>query len=235
MDSDIEAHDNGCLSCQSCKGAPPVAPLHPWIWPSKLWQCIHVDYAGPFKGCMFLVVVDAHSKWPEVQEVSSATTEKSMVGLQECFARYGLPQLVSDNEPQFISGEVEEFLKHNGICHVRTAPYHVSPFTLHVSYRAVTVSLPCPERRRDNGCHGDVTAVEGDISVVCKRRSEQWHLKARNQEQSGILSSRRSSSTPGLTLSRSSTASSIKHCIGVSDGKFFDCEKRHKTASARKG
>ena len=86
----------GCLSCQSCKGAPPVAPLLPWIWPSKPWQRIYVDYAGPFKGRMFLVVVNAHSKWPEVQEVSSATTEKTMVVLWECSARYGLPeQLVS--------------------------------------------------------------------------------------------------------------------------------------------
>ena len=25
-----------------------------------------LDFAGPFQGSMFLVAVDAHSKWPEV-------------------------------------------------------------------------------------------------------------------------------------------------------------------------
>ena len=40
--------------------------LHPWLWPAKPWQSIHVDFAGPFMGKMFLIVVDAHSKWPEV-------------------------------------------------------------------------------------------------------------------------------------------------------------------------
>ena len=28
---------------------------HPWIWPGKQWQHMYVDYAGPFKGRMFLI------------------------------------------------------------------------------------------------------------------------------------------------------------------------------------
>ena len=64
---------------------------------------------------MFLVVIDAHSKWPEVREVSAATTEKTVTVLQEQFARFGLPeQLVSDNGSQFVSAEFEEFLKQKG-------------------------------------------------------------------------------------------------------------------------
>ena len=50
-----------------------------------------MDFAGPSKGKMFLILVDGHSKWPEVIEMSTTTSE--------LFARYGLPeQLVSDNE-----------------------------------------------------------------------------------------------------------------------------------------
>ncbi len=38
---------------------------HPWAWPVKTWQRLHIDFAGPFMGTLFLVIVDAHSKWPE--------------------------------------------------------------------------------------------------------------------------------------------------------------------------
>ena len=43
------------------------------------------------------------------------------------FATYGLPQqLVSDNGPQFTSTEFADFLKQNGIKHIKSAPYHPS-------------------------------------------------------------------------------------------------------------
>ena len=54
----------GCTSCHGVKDLPAVAPLHPWIWPAKAWQRVHVDFAGPFQGKMYLIMVDSHSKWP---------------------------------------------------------------------------------------------------------------------------------------------------------------------------
>ena len=41
-------------------------PLHPWEWPEKRWSWIHIDHAGPFMGELFLMVIDAYSKWIEV-------------------------------------------------------------------------------------------------------------------------------------------------------------------------
>ena len=77
LDKEIENLSKSCLPCQSVRHAPPTAPLHPWVWPSRPWQRIHVDFAGPFLGKSFLVVVDAHSKWPEVFEMSSTTALKT--------------------------------------------------------------------------------------------------------------------------------------------------------------
>ena len=36
---------------------------------------VHVDYAGPMDGLMFLIVVDAYSKWMKVVPVKSATSQ----------------------------------------------------------------------------------------------------------------------------------------------------------------
>ena len=53
---------------------PPGAPLIPWDWPSQPWERIPVDFAGPFLGSMFIIVVDAMSKWPEVIQISKTTS-----------------------------------------------------------------------------------------------------------------------------------------------------------------
>ena len=125
MDKDIENVAKACLSCQSHKHTPPPATLHPWTWPNKQWYRIHIYFAGPFLGKSFFVVVDAHSKWPEIFEMSSTTTAKTIVALRHLFAAYGLPEkVVSDNGPQFIAEEFTTFLKENGVKHIHCAPYH---------------------------------------------------------------------------------------------------------------
>ena len=84
-----------------------------------------MDFAGPFLGRMFLVVVDAHAKWPEVITMSSTTTSTTINELRHLFSAYGLPkQLVTDNGPQFTSEEFSTFCKQNAVKHIRCAPYH---------------------------------------------------------------------------------------------------------------
>ncbi len=50
---DIEYIVNSCPSCLCVKKSPSSAPLHPWTWPSKPWQRIHVDFLGAFLNKMF--------------------------------------------------------------------------------------------------------------------------------------------------------------------------------------
>ena len=114
-----------CLPCQAVKQPPPPALLHPWIWPDRPWQRIHVDFAGPFLGRMFLLVVDAHFKWTEVFEMNQTTSTKTIQVLRQLFSSYGLPeQVVSDNGPHFVSSEFHNFLLNNGIRHIHSSPYH---------------------------------------------------------------------------------------------------------------
>ena len=125
IDKEIEKSAKTCSGCQLMQAEPSTAPVHPWEWPSSPWQRIHIDFAGPFLGCMFLIVVDAHSRWLEIEKMDTKTSTKTIEKLQSLFARYGEPsQLVSDNGPQFKSEEFQMFLKRNGIKHQTSAPYH---------------------------------------------------------------------------------------------------------------
>ena len=65
---------------------------------------------------MFLVCVNAFSKWPEVKVMSTTTTvSKTLNMLRERFVVHGIPEQIMDNGPQFIAEEFDEFTKHNGI------------------------------------------------------------------------------------------------------------------------
>ena len=106
MDGEIETMVKFCEACHQAKQAPLKAPLTPWSRPSKLWQRVHLDFAGPFLGKSFLLAVDVHSKWGEVWEINSTTSSRTIQVLRQLFAAYGLPQqLVTDNGPQFTSDE----------------------------------------------------------------------------------------------------------------------------------
>ena len=119
IDKDIEELVKGCKSCQQDQKPPVPAPLHPWLWPSKPWIRVHLDFAGPFMGKTFLIAVDAFSKWPEIIEMSTTTAANTIRVLRELFAVHGIPeQLVSDNGPQFVSTEFLEFCKSNGVKHL---------------------------------------------------------------------------------------------------------------------
>ena len=115
-----------CSPCQLNRSKPALAPVHPWVWPTRVWQRIHIDFAGPFLGHMFLLVIDSHSEWLEVEILPiKVSSERTIQCLRSLFARYGLPdQLVSDHGPQSVSHAFKQFTRNNGVKHIRTSPRH---------------------------------------------------------------------------------------------------------------
>jgi len=91
LERDLEEMVQECPACQANHQKPTTAPLHPWSWPTAIWQCIHIDFAGPFLGHMFLLVIDAHSsyRWLEMYVMSSTTSIKTIETLKSLFAKYG--------------------------------------------------------------------------------------------------------------------------------------------------
>lgn len=124
LDGEIENMVQNCAVCQAVQKVPAVAPLHPWRWPVRVWQRIHLDFAEKDRQS-FLVVVDSHSKWLEVFHMTSTTSSRTIEVLRNLFAAHGLPEeVVSDNGPQFASSEFKQFLAKNGIKQTLVPPYH---------------------------------------------------------------------------------------------------------------
>lgn len=127
IDRDLEDKVKSCDLCQKIRHSPATAPLHPWEFPKQPWERLHADFAGPFLGKMFLIVVDSYSKWLEVVPLSSATSSLTIDSLRSIFATHGLPkEFVTDNGTQFSSTEFKEFMTSNGVRQIFSPPYHPS-------------------------------------------------------------------------------------------------------------
>ena len=147
IDSDIEQTVSTCPVCQKMRSEPAKAPVHPWTFPSQPWSHIHIDFAGPIAGKMYLVVVDAYSKFPEVVKMTTTTATTTINALRDIFSRHGLPEiLVSDNGPQFIAGEFQQFCRNNGIMHRTSAAY--KPLTNGQAERVVQILKSAIEQAR---------------------------------------------------------------------------------------
>ena len=127
IDEEIEKVTRECQPCNKTRRAPPASPLLPWSWPTAPWQRVHVDFAT-HQAKHYLIMVDAHSKWPEmIGSMKTTKADSTINAMRNIFARYGLPtQVVSDNGPPFQSKEYEEFLRQNGIQRILVSPHHPS-------------------------------------------------------------------------------------------------------------
>ena len=129
IDKAVEECARICSSCQANMQALSGQSLLASLGPAhgSMGKSIHIDFTRPMMGKMLFVVTDVHSKWLEVCVMDSTTNSKTISVIQDMFARYKLPcQLVSDNGPQFTSGEFKHFLLANGVKHITTAPHHPS-------------------------------------------------------------------------------------------------------------
>lgn len=128
IDATLERLAAGCPVCAALRPAPPHAPLAPWPHPPEPFDRIHVDFLGPFHSQMYLIIVDAYSKWVECYIMSSKYGSQAVVSrLCDFMSRVGIPRnLVSDNGSSFTSEEFNNFCKLNGIKHLYSPAYHPS-------------------------------------------------------------------------------------------------------------
>ncbi|UYV68123.1 hypothetical protein LAZ67_5003116, partial [Cordylochernes scorpioides] len=127
LDKDIEETVRRCNCCQSHASMPPRTTPVNWPPTNQPWDRVHIDHLGPFEQKLYLIVVDACTKWIEAIPVPNTSTRETIEQLRCLFARFGIPRtLVSDNGTGFTSEEFRQFMTRNGIRHLRTAPFHPS-------------------------------------------------------------------------------------------------------------
>ncbi|XP_055905089.1 uncharacterized protein K02A2.6-like [Eupeodes corollae] len=150
MDGDIEGMVKRCITCQESRTEKSKSTIHPWEETSKSWSRLHVDFAGPFQGKIFFILVNSYSKWLEVKLVSTTSTSCAIDSLCSIFATHGLPDsIVSDNGTAFTSEVFSQFCGSNLISHILSAPFH--PSTNGQAERMVRTTKDYL-KRNNNGC-----------------------------------------------------------------------------------
>ena len=113
-----------CILCQANGPKCPPEPLRMTTLPPRPWHTVNIDFCGPFSGGAYLlVVIDAYSRFPEVEIVSSTSAQSTILKLKRIFATHGIPEVLkSDNGPPFQSHAFHQFLKDHGIKHKPSSP-----------------------------------------------------------------------------------------------------------------
>lgn len=108
---DLGEKVKNCQECQHQPSQPNKVPFHPWVWPTRPWEHVHLGFAVLFMQHYFLVKVDAHSKRPEVFALQCTTSEKTIQCLRELSAVLGSPRLLSwTTDPSFIQNSFRNTL-----------------------------------------------------------------------------------------------------------------------------
>ncbi|KAJ2953009.1 hypothetical protein O0L34_g7390 [Tuta absoluta] len=128
IDAALERLAAACAVCAQLRPTPPHAPLAVWNYPPHAFHRIHLDFLGPYNNQMYLVIVDAYSKWVECYHMSSSYGSKAVINcLCDFMSRFGIPKvLVSDNGTSFTSNELDHFCQLNGIRHLFSPAFHPS-------------------------------------------------------------------------------------------------------------
>ncbi|XP_035228562.1 uncharacterized protein K02A2.6-like [Stegodyphus dumicola] len=102
IDNDVENTSKNCSECAKHKIDPPMVKVDHWEHPSAPMECIHIDYVGHIFEHMFLIIVDAHSKWLEAYPLKSSSTFKTIECLRDFFVRLGLRSVILSDQAIFM-------------------------------------------------------------------------------------------------------------------------------------
>lgn len=121
MSSQIEDMVKKCSLC--AKSRPTTRePLLPSSFPDRPWSRVAMDLFD-LHGKTYLLVVDYHSRWPEIRLLNHQTSGAIISRLKSIFATHGIPDVVvSDNGPQFASSEFQNFTKEFCFTHTTSSP-----------------------------------------------------------------------------------------------------------------
>ena len=126
QDEDIKKFVAACAACSSTAASQRKEPLTPFETPHLPWEMLGADvmYIQTQK---YLVVIDYHSRYPAVTELTKLSASALINAFERIFADTGLPKrIISDAGTNFISEEFQNWCAAVGVEHESTASYHHS-------------------------------------------------------------------------------------------------------------
>lgn len=122
MGKQIEAIVGSCSTCLERRNSNPKEPMISHQIPDRPWQTVATDLFT-LHGEDYIVTVDYHSRFIEVDRLRSTTTSAVIHKLKALFARLGIPEtVVSDNGPCYSSSEFRRFAQDWDFNHVTSSP-----------------------------------------------------------------------------------------------------------------
>ena len=158
IDLAINAFVQRCFTCQTNARKRTNAAFSSWPEVTEFFERVHCDVAH-YQGKLYLVLVDAFSKWVDVHVLNDLTSHSAIAVLRSTFKYVGLAaNLVTDNASCFTSQEFISFLQNNFINHVKSPPGHhqsngqaervIAEFKLFLSKSSVSNSTCVSELHR---------------------------------------------------------------------------------------
>ena len=125
MNNNVEDLIKTCLPCQAVTPSSQIAPLNPIYMPSHPWEYLYVDICVPFpKGEYIFTVIDAYSRYPEAALLKETSSKSLIKESESILSRHGYPlTLKTDNDPNLVSVEMENYLRSKWIHHAKSATY----------------------------------------------------------------------------------------------------------------
>ena len=99
-------------------------PLQMMILPSEPRHTVHVDFCGLYlNGEYQLVIIDAHSRFPEAEIVNSRAVKGTDFKLDQIFAMNEILRVpLNDDGPHSFGDEFKYYMKENGTSHQKITP-----------------------------------------------------------------------------------------------------------------
>ena len=95
IDNEVQQKIKKCLACQANGPKNSPDPLHMTPLPPKPWHTLNMDFCGPLPtGEYLFVIIDAYSRFPEVEIVHSTSAKAIIPKLDRIFSTHGLPHTI---------------------------------------------------------------------------------------------------------------------------------------------
>lgn len=121
MSTQIQEMVQNCRVCRLTSDTP-IEPLCPSTLPERPWERLGADLFE-FQKSHYLLIIDYYSRWIEVRKLPSLTSSDTIEAFKSVFATHGIGEVViSDNGPQFSSGEFQKFVQDYGFVHMTSSP-----------------------------------------------------------------------------------------------------------------